>query len=534
MMGRAMRINLLEALSDNISIDYDKCTFCGICVETCVLDNLRLKLAPCRQGCPLGVNVQGYVQEVLRGNDDKAREILRETLIFPEILGRICPAPCESHCHHGVVDGQAVAARAIKRYLTDGQTAADIPIPDPKADTGKKVGIIGAGPAGLQAAHDLRMAGHAVVVYDAADRPGGMLRWAIPEFRLPLEVLERELTLLEKIGVEFVCGTSLDKEKIQELKEKFDAVIMSVGCPRVVRLGVEGEDLEGVVYGLDLLKEAKEGSAREMPGRVVVIGGGNLAVDAAETAKRLGATDVRIICLEEECEMPAFPGEVKLAREEGIGFEHRWGPVRFIERDGHVAGVELQQCLGVFDQQGAFKPRFDACVLNTVEADAVIVAIGQRRDDSLVGIPENVDPLTLRQGESNLFWAGDCLTGPSSVVKAMSGGRQAALSVDRLLAGEHLKYGRSYPGPVEKEFEIDTSRGTDAPRVTPPRRSSAGQGDFGELEKAISGEAARSEAGRCYSCGGPFGKFRTCWFCLPCEVECPNDALWVQIPYLLR
>ena len=529
-----MRMNLLEALSDNIEIDFDKCTFCGVCVDTCILDNLRLKLAPCRQGCPLRVNVQGYVQEVLRGHDDRALEILRETLIFPEILGRVCPAPCESQCHHAVIDGRAVAARAIKRYLTDGQTADDIPIPPVQKDTGKKTAIVGSGPAGLQAAHDLRLAGHEVVVYDAAEKPGGMLRWAIPDFRLPVAVLERELTLLEKIGVQFECGRNLENKDLAELGAAHDAVIVAVGCRRAARLGLEGENLDGVIYGLDLLRAAKAGTAGELSGRTIVIGGGNVAVDAAETARRLGAAEVGIICLEDEGELPAFPEEVAAAKAAGIGFEHCWGPVRFVGRDGRVVGVELQRCLQVFDARGVFNPQYDECVLNMAEAETVIIAVGQRKESTLFEDLSEIDPLTRRAGEANIFLAGDCLTGPGSVVEAMAGGREAAESVKRLLAGEHLKYGRSYRGPVETDFDIDTSRGSDSPRVEPPRRAFTGQGDFGELEGPLDEPAARTEAGRCYSCGSPFGKFRTCWFCLPCEVECPNDALWVQIPYLLR
>lgn len=529
-----MRINLLEALSDNIAIDTGKCTFCGVCVDTCILDNLRLKLSPCRQGCPLGVNVQGYVQETLRGHDDEAREILRETLIFPEILGRICPAPCETACHHAVVDGQAVSARAIKRYLTDGQTADDIPVPEVKEATGKKVAVVGSGPAGLQAAYDAALAGHEVVVYEANQKPGGMLRYGIPEFRLPVEVLDRELTLLEKIGVKFECDKDMDDKSLAGLSKDFDAVILAAGLRRAAKLNVEGEDLDGIIFGLDLLKDAKNGSAPEISGKTVVIGGGNVAVDAAQVALRLGADDVRIICLEGENELPAFPEEVAAAKAEGIQFDHYWGPVRFMSQDGRATGVELQRCLAVFDSEGAFNPKFDACILNSVEADTFIIAIGQRRDDALFAGLDKVDSQTLQTGDSNIFVAGDCITGPSSVVAAMAGGREAAESVNRLLAGEHLKYGRSYQGPVEKEFDIDTSEGSDSPRVHPPRREFKGKGDFGELEGPIDEQAARTEAGRCYSCGSPFGKFRTCWFCLPCEVECPNDALWVQIPYLLR
>jgi len=246
--------NLLQALSDNIVIDKDKCTFCGICVETCILDNLRLQLAPCRQACPLEVNIQGYVQQTLRGEDDKAREILREKLIFPEILGRICTHPCETNCHHLKMSGEAVAIRSLKRYLTENQDPSKIPFPEIKTDTGCKVAVIGSGPAGLQAAYDLRIKGHQVTIYESQSEPGGMMRWAIPEFRLPLAVIKREIELIDKLGIDIRCHTTIGKDlSVTQLKNDYNAIIIATGCGNFAKLDIEGQNAQGVYYGLPFL-----------------------------------------------------------------------------------------------------------------------------------------------------------------------------------------------------------------------------------------------------------------------------------------
>jgi NADPH-dependent glutamate synthase beta subunit-like oxidoreductase len=392
------------------------------------------------------------------------------------------------------------------------------------------------------AAYDLLIRGHAATLFEAESEPGGMLRWAVPAFNLPPGVLREEIGVLEKMGANVVCGVKIGEQKtLADLKRTFDAVIVAAGCTTAVRLNIEGEDFENVHHGLPLLKAVRSGPAPDLAGTVVVIGGGNVAVDAARTALRLGADEVRIVSLETEGELPAFKGVVTTAMTEGVSFDYGWGPVRLVGRDDTVTAVELQRCLGVLDEHGQFSPRFDSCELRSVDADHVIVAVGLTRDTAclagsgIVGPGEALpDPLTLGTADENVFLAGDYATGPSSVVEAMASGRVAAESVDRFLSGRHLRYGRSYAGPVEMEFEIDTSNASDRGRVELPIRRYRGRGDFSETSGSLTPQAARAEASRCYSCGGPFGKYRTCWFCLPCEVECPEDALRVEIPFLLR
>jgi NADPH-dependent glutamate synthase beta subunit-like oxidoreductase len=530
---------MLESLSDNIVIDKEKCTFCGICVERCILDNLRMKLAPCRQACPLGVNCHGYVQLIARGEESEGMKVLRQSLPFPGILSRICSQPCEESCYRKNIDGEAVAVRFLKRYLADYVAENEIPLPEIAPDTGKRAAIIGSGPAGLMSAYDLRTNGHEVVIFDAQDDPGGMLRWAIPEFRLPLEVLEKELELLRKMGIDFQCGTSIGQGiSVDDLKREFKAVVIATGCPNPLKLDIDGEGLPGIYHGLLFLRNVRAGKPPAIGKRTIVIGAGNVAVDAAQTALRLGAEDVTIVCLESDAEIPTFPWALESALSEGVKLECSWGPVKFSSQNGVLKGIEFQRCLQVYDACGTFQPTFDSCELLRLEADTVIVAIGQISDNAFLerfGLnTETIDPVTLQTSDEMIFIAGDVVSGPTSVVEAMAMGRQAAESVDRFLNGEHLRYGREYSGPVETDFEIDTSKASSTKRLTISQHQLKGKGDFRELELCIDPETARQEAKRCLSCGQPFGKYRTCWFCLPCEVDCPHEALWVEVPYLLR
>lgn len=463
--------SLLQALSDNIKIDKKKCTFCGECVERCILDNLRMRLAPCRQACPLGVNAQGYVQLIARGMEDKAREAVLRDLPFPEIIGRICDHPCERSCHRAKMTGQPVSIRALKRYLFEGKP---VDLPAPADATGKRVAVVGSGPAGLLAAWDLAMKGHKVSVHDAETRPGGLMRWAIPSFRLPEELLDKEIGRLEKVGVQFQFGSRVGRDlPLDALEKDFDAVILATGQGADRKLGVEGEDLSGVYPALDLLRKARSGKAGRIGERVVVIGGGNSAVDSAQTALRLGAKKVTMVSLEKREEMPAFSHELVQAEAEGVLFECSWGPTRFKGQDGRVRAVEFRQCVSVFDASGLFQPSFDDCRTAFIDADAVVVAIGQT--GGTLPRPLDADTVTLQTARPKIFLAGDCHSGPTSVIRAMASGRQAAVSVDRLLRGEHLRFNRAYAGPVVTDFEIATEGAVTRDRVCPPVRRLRGR-----------------------------------------------------------
>lgn len=533
-----MDFNLLTSLNDNIRIDREKCTACGRCAEVCVLDNLRLQLSPCRQACPLGMNCQGYIRHLAQGKMDKGLEKIRETVPFGGILGRVCSRPCEAACNRIKVDQQPVAIRDLKRYLSDQNDQPWIPPLQP--DRPQKVAIAGAGPAGLTAAFYLRSRGFQVALYDRESVPGGLMRWAIPEFRLPREVLERELSFLDRLPVEFLGNRTLGKDlEIGKLEKEYDAVLLALGAHGKARLGIPGEDNPSVLPVLEFMKKVRDKNAPQVGEKVVVVGGGNAAVDAAQTVLRLGAKKVHLVSLEKKGEMPAFPWSVVEAEEEGVDIQNGWGPMKLRSQGNKLAGVSFKKCVAACDSRGIFCPSYDEKTAMDLPADTVILAIGQKTDmgmlePSLHG-PAGIrcHPLTLQTPKAKIFSAGDFVRGPKTIVEAMAQGREAAISIQQFLEGEDLQYGRRDGSPFELQFEPDYSRAKTRPRVAMPVIPLSQRKGFQEVARGYSKEEAVGEAERCLNCGVPFG-IRTCWFCLPCEIECPEDALYVEIPYLLR
>ena len=533
-----MDINILTSLSDNIRIDREKCTACGRCVEICVLDNLRLQLSPCRKACPIGMNCQGYVHLIAKGDMEKGLEMVRDTVPLGGILGRVCSRPCEAVCNRVKVDGRPVALRDLKRFLTDCDGQPYRPVMGQEFP--QRVAIVGAGPAGLTAAFYLRNWGFQVTLYDKESAPGGLMRWAIPEFRLPQKMLERELGFIQHMGIKFLGGRTLGIDfELRDLGKESDAILLAMGAHGKTQLGIRGEDVQHVFPVIEFMKKVRQKDPPRLSRRVVVIGGGNAAVDAAQTARRLGGEKVHLVSLEKRDEMSAFSWSVAEAEEEGIHIQNGWGPKGFRLKGKKLTGITFKKCTTVYDSQGRFSPTYDEKTTIEVPADTVILAIGQRPeldglDPSLLGsIGILCDPVTFQTPNPKIFVAGDVIGGPKTIVEAMAQGKEAALSIQRFLTKEDLYYGRGNGGIYELSFEPDLSRAHPRSRVRVRSLPLSQRKRFREVVRGYSKEEAMSEAERCLNCGMPFG-LRSCWFCLPCEIECPEKALYVEIPYLLR
>ena len=528
----------------NIRVNLDLCYACGICVDRCIMDNLRLAVPPCRQACPLRMNCMGYIRLIALGKEREAAEELRQYSPFGGILGRICSHPCENECERAKVD-DAVNIRALKRYLADTYPDIAYRVPQITQKTGKRVAVIGSGPAGLAAAFELSGYGHSVVVYEADSDPGGMLRKCIPSYRLPASEVDRVIGMLEEMDVIFKVDMALGRDiTFDRLETDHDALILALGCGAPADLDIPGYDLPGVIQGLDFLGRVKTGEIPVLGKSVVVIGGGNTAMDAALSCRKLNIPEVRVVCLEGADEMPAYDIGVREAREAGIIVENCWGPTRLLKGPDGSVEIELSKCLSVFNDQGNFSPVLEpVCGLN-LSAESVLLAVGQRVDCN--GIPAKLidpdtkllaaDPLTKRSAANRkVFVCGDCHSGPTSVVEAMASGREAALSADRFLRGMGLRWGRDFwnDGNI-KEYRSDLTRAKGGPREEPVRLDPIAGGLMRESEAGLTAKMAVKEAERCLSCGRSIEINKTCWFCLPCEIECPVQALEVRMPYQVR
>ncbi len=462
-------------------------------------------LAPCTLRCPAGVDVPGYLQAVSEARWEDAVRIIRLTNPLPSVCGRICPHPCELVCSRDGLD-EALAINPLKRLATD--MAPDVAPPAALPDTGRRVAVVGAGPAGLSAAWFLRTIGHEVVLHDENEEPGGMLRYGIPEHRLPNTVLDRDLKALRELGVAFRGGQRLGEElDLDGLVTDFDAVFLALGAWRSRRMQVPGEELRGVWQGVPLLKAVREGRLTQLSGHVAVIGGGNTAVDAARVALRLGASSVKLLYRRDREAMPAWDHELQMALEEGVELVTLVAPLS-VEGSVEVEALRLQRMrLGEPDASGRRRPVPLAADPLWLPVSHVISAIGEQPETEGITLAKEqgllVDLETLLSSRQGVFAGGDVVTGTTTAVEAIAAGRRAALSIDHF-----LRTGTpAHPAPprVSRRSGLgpeDLPHIERGPRAQAPCRDPAErQADFEEAELGLDEDAARLEAARCLSCG---------------------------------
>ena len=470
---------------------------------------VRVDDPPCSLNCPATVNVPSYLSKIREGDFFGAVETLLAANPLPAITGRVCPHFCEEECNRGEFD-EAVSIRSIERFMGDYilLNAKEI-IKPPEIDTGNRVAIVGSGPAGLSAAYYLRRLGHNVVVYDRMEEPGGMLTYGIPAYRLPKDVVRHHVKALRDAGIEFRLKTDVgNKIILYDLKKDFDSIFLASGAWKQPSIGIENEGL--TKSGLEFLTNVNLGVKEVPEKRVVVIGGGNVAVDVGITALRLGAEQVTLVCLESREGMPALELEVEQALEEGIKLMPSWGPLKVLESNGKVAGIELVRCTSVFDDECRFSPTFDRAVKQTIAADQIIMAVGQKTNFTFLD-PElplkierdliAVDEDTQETSIPGVFAGGDVTSGPATVIQAIAAGRRAAEAIDRYFKGvekQEEEKDERRASPLLKfnsDYLIRTNR---AKRQQLPisERNISSEDDFGLDQSEI-----ETEANRCFNCG---------------------------------
>jgi len=538
-------------------VDWNKCTGCGECPTVCpvrVNDEFQLRLSkreaiyrqypqavpnkflidkkgapPCRYACPAAVNAQGYIALISQGKYKEALELERRDNPFPSVCGRVCTHPCESDCKRRDID-EPLAIAQLKRYIADQEQVVSKPTPELSKE---KVAIVGAGPAGLSAAYFLARKGYCPTVFEASDHPGGLLYWAIPRFRLPEKVLQQDLDYITSWGVEIKTGTVLGKDfGIRDLfAQDYKSIFLGLGAAKEKSMGIEGEDLEGVVLCVEFLRKAVHDASTPVGKRVAVVGGGNSAIDAVRTALRLGAEEAFIVYRRSRKEMPANEEEIVEAEKEGIKIHYLTNPTRILGRDGLVTGMEcVQMKLGEPDSSGRRRPISIEGSEFTIDLDMVIMAIGQAADVSFLNKEEDfeltrwgtfaVDPDTLQTNIPGIFAGGDAVTGPATIIEAIAAGKEAAESIDLFLRGKDLKECRKKKETRVKDEDIDIPRDIQTEKRTemPLLSAEKAKKSFAEVAQGFSQEQAKKEAARCLSCAG-------CAECLECVKACEPNAI---------
>ena len=508
--------------------------------------------APCKTACPAHIAVQGYLKKAAEGKYTEALELIKRENPFPAVCGRVCNRRCEDACTRGTID-RAIAIDAVKKFIADRDLHAETRfIPEVNICSNvqerweEKIAIIGGGPAGLSCAYYLATMGYKPTVFEKNEEPGGMLRYGIPSYKLDKEVVKAEINIMREIGVEIRCGVEVGKDiTIADLrKEGYKGFYVAIGCQGGRLPGIPGQDLEGCTTAIDFLHNANCGQLVEnqkttllKDKRVVVVGGGNVAIDAARVAKRSGASEVTMLSLETEDIMPASLEERMEAREDGVVINPGWGPKEVLSdkvQSTKVAGITFKRCTSVFNAEHKFAPKFDENETITLEADLVIFAIGQTvvlkdllkdtKVEFVRGVYPVADKLTYQTAEEDIFVGGDVFTGPKFAIDAIAAGKEAAESLHRFVQHGHMTIGRNRRDFIELDkSDIRVEQYDNSSRQEPgviPTKS-----QFAEYHGTLTEEQVKIETARCLSCGASVVDENRCIGCGICTTKCGFDAI---------
>lgn len=501
--------------------------------------------APCKTACPAHVAVQGYLKLAKEGRYDDALALIKKDNPLPAVCGHVCNRRCEDACTRGTVD-EAVAIDEVKRFLAERDLNAEtryIPkktIPSLKGGFDEKIAIIGAGPAGLSCAYYLALTGYKPTIFEKNEEPGGMLRYGIPSYKLEKDLLAAEIDVIRKLGVEIRCGVEIGKDiTIEELREQgYKGFYVAIGCQRGRKPGITGENAKGTYAAVDFLREAGAKESFALEGDVVVVGGGNVAIDAARISSRCVDAKISMFCLEQRENMPASKEEIVEALEEGIELNCGWGPKEVLEEDGKVAGVVFKKCIRVLDEQGRFSPEYDEEQTVTIPCKHVIFSVGQAIEwgnmlDNLdLKRRSNggalADKLTYQTSEPDIFVGGDVYTGPRFAIDAIAAGREGAISLHRYVHENcTLTIGRNRRDFVELDKNNISVESYDTSKRQIPAKADekAQAATFRDLSHSLTEEQVKAETSRCLSCGASVVDPNKCIGCGVCTTKCVFDAI---------
>ena len=501
--------------------------------------------APCKTACPAHIGIQGYLQLAKEGRYEDALALIKKDNPLPAVCGHVCNRRCEDACTRGTID-EAVAIDEVKRFIAERDLNAEtryIPektIPSLKGGFEEKIAIIGAGPAGLSCAYFLALTGYKPTIFEKNAEPGGMLRYGIPSYKLEKDLLAAEIDVIRQLGVEIRCGVEVGKDvTIEDLREQgYKGFYAAIGCQRGRKPGISGENAEGAYTAVDFLRKAGGSESFPLEGDVVVVGGGNVAIDAARVSSRCTDAKISMFCLETREKMPASNEEIEEALEEGIELNCGWGPKEILEEDGHVRGAVFKKCTRVFDAQGRFSPEYDENDTVTVPCRHVIFSVGQAIDwghmlDNLhVELRPNggalANKLTYQTSEPDIFVGGDVYTGPKFAIDAIAAGREGAVSLHRYVHENcTLTIGRNRRDFIELDKEnIKVETYDSSSRQIPPKADVKEQAKtFRDLSQSLSEEQVKKETSRCLSCGASVVDPNKCIGCGICTTKCMFDAI---------